>query len=177
MIVIRHEVNVHAPAGRCFDLARSVDLHVDSSTEIGALAVGGRQRGLSEDSDTTTWSARFFGMRFRMTTRIEKFSPPAGFRDVLVHGLLRQFAHVYRFVPTPDGGCTVSDELTVAAPLGPLGWLVERLYLTRRMGHLVSRRLAHIKRVAENGDWRNYLDQGEGEPSGTSADKASSSKA
>ncbi len=158
MIVVRHEVKVHAPAVRCFDLTRSVDLHVDSSTEIGALAVGGRQRDLSEDGDTTTWSARFFGVRFRMTTRIEKFSPPAGFSDHLIGGLLRQFAHTYRFAPTPDGGCTMSDELTVEAPLGPLGWLIERLYLKRRMRYLVSRRLAHIKRVAETDDWRNYLD-------------------
>lgn len=158
MIVVRHEVRVRAPAGRCFDLARSVDLHVDSSTAIGARAVGGRRRGLSGVGDVTTWSARFFGVCFRMTTRIEDFSPPTGFGDRLTRGLLRRFGHVYRFAPMPDGGCVMSDELTVEAPFGPLGKLVERLYLARRMQSLVRRRLEHVKRVAESDDWQRYTD-------------------
>ncbi len=156
MLTVRHAVNVRAPVERCFDLARSVDLHVDSSTEIGARAVGGRRGGRSGDGDVTTWSARFFGMRFSMTTRIEDFAPPTGFGDRLTRGLLKNFAHVYRFAPTPDGGCVMSDELSVAAPFGPLGWLVERGYLKRRMQDLVRRRLEHVKRVAEGDDWRRY---------------------
>ena len=158
MITIHHEVRVRAPAERCFDLTRSVDLHVDSSTDIAARAVGGRAHGLSADGDCTTWSARFCGLRFAMTTRVEDFAPPTSFGDRLTRGLLRQFAHVYRFKPLPDGGCAVSDELTVEAPFGPLGRLVERFYLARRMNLLVQRRLEHIRRVAESDDWRRYLD-------------------
>ena len=158
MTTVRCEVRVRAPAGRCFDLARSVDLHVDSSTGISARAVGGRTSGLSGEGDATTWSARFFGVRFAMTTRIENLAPPERFGDRLARGLLRQFAHVYRFEATPDGGCSMSDELTVEAPFGPLGRMMERIYLARRMRGLMRQRLGHIKRVAEGDDWRRYLD-------------------
>ena len=157
MFIIRCEVRVQAPPERCFDLARSVDLHVDSSTDIGARAIGGRRGGLSGDGDETRWSARFFGLRFPMTTRIDGFSPTTRFRDTMTRGLLRRFAHVYRFRALPDGGCAMSDELTVEAPFGPLGKLMESLYLTHRMRRLVHRRLAHIKAVAEGIGWRRYL--------------------
>ena len=158
MITIRHEVRVGAPAARCFDLARSVDLHVDSSGAIAARAVAGRTHGLSGDGDQTTWSARFFGVRFAMATRVGDFAPPVAFGDRLTRGLLRRFAHVYRFTPRPDGGCAMSDELMVEAPFGPLGWAFERLYLARKMRTLVRRRLEHIRRVAEGDGWRRYLD-------------------
>ena len=159
MIVVRHKVSVRAPAARCFDLARSVDLHVDSATAIGARAVAGRTGGLSGDGDQTTWSARFFGARFAMTTRVGDCSPPTGFGDRLTRGLLRRFAHVYRFTPRPDGGCTMSDELRLEAPFGPLGRMFEQMYLARKMQTLVRQRLEHIRRVAESDEWRHYLEQ------------------
>ena len=156
--LIREQLRIHAPAERCFDLTRSVDLHADSSPGIAARAVAGRCTGLSKNGDSTTWSARFFGLRFRMTTRIENFSRPLRFDDRLTHGLLRRFAHTYRFDALPDGTCILSDELTVSAPFPPLGYLVERLYLERRMCALVRHRLTAIKAVAEDDTlWPRYL--------------------
>lgn len=157
MPIIRCETGVQAPAARCFDLARSVDLHVDSSTEIGARAIGGRRGGLSGRGDVTVWSARFFGLRFAMSMRLEDFAFPNRFTDRMTCGLLRRFTHVYRFDPLPDGGCTMSDELLVEAPFGWFGRLVEAFYLSRRMRGLVRRRLEHIKQVAEGDGWRRYL--------------------
>ena len=157
MITVRHEVRVRAPAERCFDLARSVDLHVDSATDIAARAIDGKTHGLSGAGDETKWSARFCGVRFAMTTRVGDFAPPMGFGDRLTRGLLRQFGHVYRFTPLPGGGCTMMDELTIEAPFGPLGRLMERFYLSRRMTSLVRRRLEYIQRVAEGDAWRRYL--------------------
>ena len=151
------EVRVRAPAERCFDLARSVELHADSSTGIGARAVGGRRAGLSGDGDETVWSACFGGVRFRMTTRIGDFARPTRFGDTMTRGLLRRFAHVYRFRSLPDGGCAMSDELAVEVPGGPLGRLAETVYLTGRMRGLVRRRLECIKAVAEGDGWRQYL--------------------
>lgn len=157
MIIVRHEVRARAPAARCFDLARNVDLHVASAADIAARAVGGRTGGLSGMGDETTWSARFCGVRFTMVTRVEDFAPPTGFGDRLTRGLLREFAHRYRFTPLPDGGCMMSDELTVTAPFGLFGKLAERLYLARRMCVLVRRRLEYLRRVAEGDDWQRYL--------------------
>ncbi len=158
MPIIRCQTTVRAPAERCFDLCRSVDLHVDSSPEIAARAVGGRRTGLSADGDVTVWSARFLGLRSTMHTRVEDFDRPTHFRDRMTRGLLRHFAHLYQFRPLPDGGCLMSDELRVEAPLGPLGRLAERVYLDRRMRQLVRLRLARIKAVAEGDGWRGYLE-------------------
>ena len=156
-MLIRHEVYVRAPVARCFDLTRSVDLHAASSTDITARAVGGRRTGLSGPGDTTVWSARFFGFRFRLTTIIEHFSSPDRFADRMTHGLLRRFSHVYHCRPLPDGGCSLADELTVEVPFVLLGRLLERFYLERRMRYLVRRRLEAIKAVAEGDEWRAYL--------------------
>lgn len=163
-MLIRCEVSVRAPVERCFDLARSVDLHVHSSTEIAPRAVGGRRTGLSGEGDTTVWSARFLGVRFPMTTRIEDYSYPQRFDDRMTRGLLRRFAHTYRCESLSDGGCLLSDELIVEAPFGFLGRLVEMLYLRRRMDGLVRRRLEHIKAVAEGPDWGRYLPAGKTGP-------------
>ena len=163
MLLIRHEVNVRAPAARCFDLTRSVDLHVDASTEISARAVGGRCTGLSRQGDATVWSAHFFGVRFPMTTRIENYLYPQRFGDRMIRGV-RRFAHAYRFRSLPDGGCLLSDELIVEAPGGFLGRPVEAFYLRRRMDGLVRRRLEHIKAVAEGHDWERYLRAEESAP-------------
>lgn len=161
MPTIRHEIHVRAPAGRCFDLTRSVELHADSSPEIGARAVGGRRTGLSGPGDWTRWSARFCGLRFRLTTQVEGFDRPTQFVDRQTRGLLRRFEHVYRCLPAPDGGCVLSDALTIEAPFGPLGRLLEALYLTRRMDVLVRRRLERIKAVAEDAArWKGYLPGG-----------------
>ena len=158
MPLIHETVHVRAPVARCFDLTRSVDLHVDSSPGIAARAVDGRRTGLSTEGDWTVWSARFFGLRFRMTTRIEHFTPPHRFEDRLMRGLLRRFTHAYRCDPLPDGTCALSDHLTVEAPFPPFGRLVERLYLQRRMRILVRQRLHAIKTVAEDDTlWPRYL--------------------
>lgn len=157
MSVIREDIIVDAPPDRCFDLARSVDLHVDSSVEIAARAVGGRRGGLSAEGDATVWSARFLGLRSSMETRIGDLVRPDRFSDTMTRGLLREFSHVYRFEPLPDGGCRMSDELAVAAPFGPAGRLAERVYLVPRMRYLVRRRLEHIKAVAEGDGWQRYV--------------------
>ena len=162
MAVILEQVIVRAPPERCFDLCRSVDLHADSSTEIAARAVGGRRHGLSGDGDATVWSARFLGVRSAMQTRVGDFDRPAGFTDTMTRGRLRAFAHRYTFEPLPDGGCRMADELTVAAPFGPIGRVFERVYLVRRMRYLVRRRLEQIKMVAEGDGWRRYLSPGTG---------------
>ena len=158
MPTIRQEIVVNAPCKRCFDLTRSVDFHVASAQKIAARAEGGRCTGLSEAGDYTVWSARFFGVRSSMVTRIDDFKDAVGFRDRMTTGLLRQFEHSYRFAPLDGGeGCAMSDELTMEVPFLFLGRIVERAYLSSRMRYLVGLRLEAIKRAAESDEWRQYL--------------------
>ena len=156
MIELRIETEVLAPCERCFDLARSVDLHVASSHLIAGKAVAHRLSGLSEPGDMTTWSARFFGVRFRLTTAITHFDRPHSFSDVLCAGLFRHFAHVYTFEARGDNRTVMTDNFSFESPFGLLGAAFDALILRRRMLLVASSRALCIKRVAESDAWRNY---------------------
>ena len=53
MATINEQVLIHAPIGRCFDLARSVEVHVLGNIHFGesAVAADGRTSGLIEPGE------------------------------------------------------------------------------------------------------------------------------
>lgn len=81
MAVIRLQTVIQAPVERCFDLARSVDLHTVSMARQNEKAVGGRTQGLIELGEKVTWQARHFGITQRLTSKITAFDRPHHFRD------------------------------------------------------------------------------------------------
>jgi ligand-binding SRPBCC domain-containing protein len=106
--------------------------------------------------DEVTWSARHFGLRQELTSRITVFDPPHHFRDTLVRGAFRRFDHDHLFEATADRTRMI-DVFDYAAPLGVLGQLAERLFLDRYMRHFLEQRGQAIKRVAESDEWRRYV--------------------
>jgi ligand-binding SRPBCC domain-containing protein len=156
--VARIELSLHvaAPADRCFDLARSVDAHVHSTAATGERAVGGRTAGLLELGDAVTWRARHFGVRQELTSRMTAFNRPRHFRDSMVRGAFARFDHDHYFAPA-DGGTLLRDVFTYRAPLGPLGWLAERLFLTAYMRRFLRARLYALKALAESPGWAEFL--------------------
>ena len=156
MPIITLTLHVDAPPERCFDLARSIDLHQRSTAGTGERAVGGVTAGLIGAGDVVTWEARHFGVRQRLTSRITAYDRPRHFRDSQVAGAFRRFDHDHRF--EPDGaGTRMTDVFDFDAPLGPLGWLAERLFLTAYMRRFLASRNAVVKDVAESDAWRAYL--------------------
>ncbi len=95
-----------------------------------------------------TWSAWHFGVPWRMTSEVTEWDRPTRFVDEQVRGPFRRFHHEHRF-RTADGGVVMVDVITMAAPLGPLGRLVERIGLGRHMKHLIRHRAGVIKAHAE----------------------------
>ena len=77
------------------------------------------------------------------------FDRPSYFRDVMTAGAFRSFAHDHRF-EARDGRTTMTDEVEFRSPLGPLGWLVDRLFLTGYLRRLLEGRCQAIKREAES---------------------------
>ena len=148
---------IRAPIERCFDLARSIDLHLASGEATRERAVAGVTRGLIALGEQVTWRARHFGIYFRLTSRITDLERPAFFRDRMVEGPFTSFEHDHAFEST--GGVTLMhDDLRFAAPLGPLGRLADALLLRRHLRRFITERNATIKRVAEtSGEWRRYL--------------------
>ena len=145
---IRLTTRVAASRERCFDLARDLDLHVRSMQHTSERAVAGRTTGLIELGEEVTWEGRHFGILHRHTSRITQLERPKHFRDSMVRGRFARFDHDHYF--ETDGAETLMrDEVAFASPLGPIGWLVDRLYLTRYLTTLLERRNGEIKREAE----------------------------
>lgn len=156
MPVLRLSTVIDAPMARCFDLARSVDLHTLSAEHTGEQIVAGVRRGLMGLDDEVTWSARHLGVRQRLSTRITAFDRPRHFRDSMLRGAFARFDHDHFFAE--QGGRTeMRDVFDYDAPLGPLGDLVERLFLDDYLRRFLERRNREIKRVAESDEWRALL--------------------
>lgn len=157
MINLCAEIEIKAPAGRCFDLARSVDLHAESSALIKGRAVAGRMSGLAELHDKTTWSARFFGLRFQLTTEIVELTRPEAFSDVLCDGLFRHFGHLYTFRRIAPAVTMMRDDFSFESPGGPAGRVFDSYILRRHMSAQLDYRARYIKRVAESDDFLRFL--------------------
>jgi len=149
MPVIVLRTRIAAPAPRCFDLARDVDLHQRSTAASRERAVAGVTAGLMGAGDEVTWEATHFGVRQRLTSRITEFDRPNRFVDEMVRGAFARFRHEHQFLSVPDGTEMV-DIFNYTAPLGPLGRLADGLFLRRYMTALLRERNAYLKRAAES---------------------------
>jgi ligand-binding SRPBCC domain-containing protein len=147
---------VAAPASRCFDLARSIDAHIHSTATTGERAIGRRTTGLLELGDEVTWRARHLGVWQELTSRITAFDRPRHFRDSMVRGAFARFDHDHHFEPT-IGGTLLRDVFDYRAPLGPLGSIAERLFLSAYMRRFLLTRMRELKVLAESDAWTKFL--------------------
>ncbi len=155
MVRIELVTDIAAPVERCFDLSRSLDLHMASTDWTGERAIAGVTSGLIGLNQEVTWQGRHFGLRIQHTSRITSFDRPWHFQDCMVRGAFRSFCHDHYFESIP-GRTRMKDLMVLEAPLGLLGNLVESV-LDRHMRGLLDRRNRCIKRVAESDEWRDYL--------------------
>jgi ligand-binding SRPBCC domain-containing protein len=126
-----------------FERARSIDLHTESQAAAGERAVAGVVSGRIGLGEEVTWRARHFGVRLRLTSRITALDAPHSFTDEQTRGPFRSFRHEHRF--EPDGsGSVMTDRLTVRAPFGVLGRVVERLVLVPYLRRLIEQRGAFL---------------------------------
>jgi ligand-binding SRPBCC domain-containing protein len=140
---------IHAPAERCFDLARSVSAHLASTAHTGERVVSSVVSDLLGPGDVVTWDAEHLGVRRRLTSKITHFDPPRSFEDEQIAGPFGSFWHRHEFKIENDA--TVMTDLVIyRAPLGPIGWLVERIFLDRYLRSFLERRAAHLRALAEN---------------------------
>lgn len=152
----RLETLVFAPIALVFDLARDLDFHQRAFGHTGERIVGGRAGGRIELGEEVEWEARHFGLRMRLRTRITAMDAPHRFVDEQVRGPFASMVHVHTFQAV-ERGTLMIDEWTHTSPLGPLGWVVDRLVLGWYMRRLIERRnvglaLAAAAEVAEPED-------------------------
>jgi hypothetical protein len=159
MIRLEELTVIHAPIERCFDLSRSVEVHLVANIHSGeqALAIGGITSGLPELDQQVTWRAKHFGIWQNLTSRFTVMQPPAYFQATMVKGIFRSMQADHYFRTLPSGATEMKDLFRVAAPLPVLGPFAELLFLRRYMLALLRERNAVIKQIAESGDWQCYL--------------------
>ncbi|MGP1909737.1 SRPBCC family protein [Metabacillus sp. JX24] len=148
MPTIKHKVYIRAPIEVCFDLARSVDVHMETTGRTQERAVDGVTTGLMERGDSVTWEAVHLGVRQRLTAKIIEMEVPYRFTDVMVKGTFRSFTHTHEFQESGTG-TIMKDTFSYESPFGILGKIADLLFLERYMRKFIAARAVELKRIAE----------------------------
>ena len=156
MPIIELAIEIGAPIERVFDLSRSIDLHVETTSHTQEKAVGGVTTGLIELDQEVTWQAWHFGVCQELTSRITAFARPHHFRDSMTRGAFRRIDHDH-FFEQHNETTVMRDWFDFESPLGVLGRFADALFLSRYMEGLLLKRSKAIKIVAEGEEWRRFL--------------------
>ncbi|WP_448702688.1 cell division protein [Mucilaginibacter sp. AW1-3] len=148
MPTIHLETLINADIQTCFDLSRSIDLHMESTKHTRETAIAGRTGGLIELGETVTWRAKHFGIWQTLTSKITIMQKPVLFVDEMQHGAFKSFRHEHHFIS--KGSATLMTDIFVfESPLGVLGAIANKLFLTKYMRNLLISRNEVIKLHAE----------------------------
>lgn len=157
MSLIDTATAIDAPIERVFNLARSIDLHVSSSSQSREQAIGGKTHGLIGLGESVEWRAKHFGIWQRMTNKITALSEPDHFHDSMTKGAFQYFEHDHFFTQTGNQ-TTMRDVVDFKSPFGPVGAIVDSLILQPYLTKFIVSRAHYIKRIAESTQWKEYID-------------------
>ncbi len=159
MVELDEKTRIRAPIDRCFDLARSVEVHLVGNVHFGesAVATGGVTSGLIGLGQKVTWRARHLGVRQNLTSEITAMERPTYFQDTMIRGAFRSMQHDHYFRVVSATETEMRDVFRFAAPLGVLGRVAELALLRRYMRALLIERNRVIQQIAESTEWRRYL--------------------
>lgn len=159
MVILEELTRIHAPVERCFDLARSVEVHLAGNVHFGeaAVALAGVTSGLIGLGQRVTWQARHFGILQKLTSEITAMERPTYFQDTMLRGAFRSMKHDHFFRSLSPEETEMRDVFYFAAPLGILGRLAEFAVLRGYMRALLLERNAVIRDIAESASWGEYL--------------------
>ncbi len=150
---------IAASPDRCFDLARSIELHAVSAASSGESIVSPAKSGLLELGDTVTFRGRHFGFMQTLTAQITAFDRPRHFRDSQVKGIFQMFDHDHYFEPVKNASTTgtlMRDVFEFRNPFGPLGRLADFI-VAHHLESFLKTRNQIVKNVAEGDEFKKYL--------------------
>jgi ligand-binding SRPBCC domain-containing protein len=133
------ETVIAAAPPAVFAASLDPELHVRSMAKHGETMVERPAGGVFTEGATVTWRARHFGIPFRLRSQVLDIDPPRGFRDRQIAGPFGSFEHVHTFAEHPRG-TLMRDVITFRSPFGPLGRLVDRLFLREYLRRLIAAR-------------------------------------
>ncbi len=147
---------INAPIKRCFDLARSIDLHQHTSARTNEEVIAGVRSGLINKGETVTWKAKHFGITQTLTSEISEMNSPFMFEDRMLEGAFKSIQHQHLF-EEESGKTIMKDVFIFESPFGIYGRLFNFLVLTNYMKHFLQERNQTIKMIAETDEWKKYL--------------------
>jgi ligand-binding SRPBCC domain-containing protein len=148
MPVITLHTFIKADPEICFNLSRSVDIHLCSTARTGERVVKGRASGLLEPNEDITWRAKHLGVTQDLTSRITEYDFPVRFVSEMQKGIFRKLHHQHLF--SKEGlGTRMTDVFDFEAPMGFLGDIACSLFLTNYMTGFLLERNETIRRMAE----------------------------
>lgn len=135
----RSEVFVPAPIEEVFDFfSRAENLQRITPPALGfhiltPLPIVMRPGALID------YRLKLNGIPLRWRTEITFWEPPHRFVDIQLKGPYRKWIHEHRFEPAP-GGTRMLDDLEYELPFGPVGLIVHRLFVRKKVEAIFAHR-------------------------------------
>jgi ligand-binding SRPBCC domain-containing protein len=148
MPLILHKQFIKAPIDVCFDLAIDVGVHTQIALKTKGKAVGGVTKGGLEEGDSVTWESVHFGIKQMVTSRVIFMEKPDRFVGKMVKGPFRTFIHIHQFIDE-EAGTTMIDHFQYQSRFGPIGVLIDKLFLAKYMEKRIATRAIDLKNIAE----------------------------
>jgi ligand-binding SRPBCC domain-containing protein len=149
MTTINLTTEISANIETCFDLSRSVDIHILSTGKTNEKAIAGRVSGLCEAGDSITWEAKHFGITQNLVVEITKVEKPFFFEDKMLKGAFKSMRHEHHFKEA-DGKTIMTDKFEYEVPSWIFGGMFNKLVLKNYMRKFLLERNRVIKSIAEN---------------------------
>jgi ligand-binding SRPBCC domain-containing protein len=140
---------IRAAPADVFAAALDPALHVESMVRYGESMVEGPDGGAFTEGSTVTWRARHFGVPFRLSSIVFDIDPPRRFLDRQIKGPFAAFDHEHVFEEHPYG-TLMRDTITLRSPFGPIGALVDRLFMRQYMRRVIDERGAALAEALES---------------------------
>jgi ligand-binding SRPBCC domain-containing protein len=156
METIQLQTVINGPIHRCFDLARSIDFHQETTSSTNEKAIAGTTSGLINKGETVTWKAKHFGIYQQLSSVISEMNPPFFFEDRMIKGAFKSIRHRHYF-EEQNGITTMKDLFEFEAPFGLLGRLFSRLVLKNYLEGFIIERNRMLRIAAESEEWKKYL--------------------
>lgn len=157
MTTIELQIEIKATRDVCFDLSRSIDVHQLSTRDTNEQAIGGVTTGLIEEGEWVKWKAIHFMTTQMMTVQIKEMKPFRYFTDEMIQGPFKWMKHQHLYEAN-HGKTLMTDKFQYEMPFGIVGKVFDKLILKRYLTKLLKQRNAVIKRLAESGEWKKYLE-------------------
>jgi ligand-binding SRPBCC domain-containing protein len=157
MVILNECITIEAPIARCFDLARSIEVHLRGTKSFGERAIGGVTTGLIGLGEFVRWRAKHLGFYHHLASEITALESPTYFQDTMTEGPFRAMKHDHFFKKLSENSTEMRDCFMFSAPVPILGVIAEKLVLKRYMANFLHTRNRVLKQIAESDQWQEFL--------------------